>query len=386
MCGMLGILPTKVEMKEFPMSDNLRRYRAIKAGFAQLFETPPVGRHAQYLTVLTALVCGIVGSQHTHLSAIAAKFPSHATRESRIKRFTRFLGNDHIAPDVLFAPFARAVLRSLAHRPLVLVIDGSQVGKGCMALVISVVYHGRALPLAWQVVKAAKGHLAQEEHLALVRGVQPLVPVGASVVFVGDGEFDGTQLLAQLTAFGWQYVCRTAKNTHLWLGDDRTSFDNLALTPGDLVVIANTVFQRTEYGPITAIAVWETDADHPLYLVTTLDLAGEALAYYRTRFRIETLFSDHKTRGFRLDKSHLTDPARLGRLLLATCVAYLWLVYLGTTALLEGWSHIIHRTDRCDLSLFALGLRLLDHFLEKAMPIPVAFVPFWLEDDLNCVR
>jgi hypothetical protein len=63
---------------------------------------------------------------------------------------------------------------------------------------------------------------------------------------------------------------------------------------------------------------------------------------------------------------------RLARLMLATCLAYLWIVYLGAIAIADGWQRFIHRPDRCDLSLCQLGLRLFDHFLETA-DIPVAF-------------
>lgn len=78
-------------------------------------------------------------------------------------------------------------------------------------------------------------------------------------------------------------------------------------------------------------------------------------------YTIETLFSDQKSRGFHLHKSHLSDPARLSRLLLAASLAYLWMVYLGVTALRQGWYKQFHRSDRVDLSLFQLGLRLLEH-------------------------
>ncbi len=102
----------------------------------------------------------------------------------------------------------------------------------------------------------------------------------------------------------------------------------------------------------------------------------EACGYYRKRFKIETLFSDQKSRGFHLHKSHLSDPTRLSRLLIATCcLAYCWIVYLGTYAIDHGWNRIVHRTDRCDLSLFQLGLRLLDHLLNEELAIPVAFTP-----------
>ncbi len=38
---------------------------------------------------------------------------------------------------------------------------------------------------------------------------------------------------------------------------------------------------------------------------------------------IETLFSDQKSYGFHLHLSHLSDPTRLSRLLIAACLAYL---------------------------------------------------------------
>src|SRR5712691_7081109 len=84
-------------------------------------------------------------------------------------------------------------------------------------------------------------------------------------------------------------------------------------------------------------------------------------------------FSDQKSRGFNIHKSHLTDPQRLSRLLIASCLAYIWVVYLGSLCKKERWQSIIHRGKRCDLSLFQLGLRLLEHFLNEELPIPVQF-------------
>ena len=49
--------------------------------------------------------------------------------------------------------------------------------------------------------------------------------------------------------------------------------------------------------------------------------------FYRTD--IETFFSDQKSRGFNLQKSHLSSPKRVEKLLIATCIAYIWIIYLG---------------------------------------------------------
>ncbi len=64
----------------------------------------------------------------------------------------------------------------------------------------------------------------------------------------------------------------------------------------------------------------------------------------------------------------------LARLLIAACLAYLWLVYLGGCALRDGWLKRLHRQDRCDLSRFRLGLRLLARCLKDAIPIPEGFL------------
>jgi hypothetical protein len=358
------------------MSDNLRRHHSIKAHLLQLYPEAN-GRQRQHLSVLAAIISGIVGSRHTNLPNIAAKVPTGTKRESQVKDFYRWLKNDNRARDyrIIFAPFAAALLSSLADCPLVLVIDGSVVGQGGMALLINVVYKGRALPLGWLVIRSKKGHLAERYHIALLKQVKPLVPQDSQVIFVGDGEFDGCRLLRRLAYYGWQYVCRTAKNSLLWIGDDRTNFAGLAVERNSLVSIAEAAFSKYEYGPVLAIALWQAPYKEPIYLVSNLTLPEEAVCYYRKRFRIETFFSDTKSRGFRLDKSHLKEPKRLVRLLLAACLAYLWIVYLGTVAMVKGYNKIIHRTERCDLSLFNLGLNLLEHFLNRDMVLPASFIP-----------
>lgn len=66
-----------------------------------------------------------------------------------------------------------------------------------------------------------------------------------------------------------------------------------------------------------------------------------------------TAFSDQKSGEVHVHKSHLREPMRLGRLLIAFCLAYLWIVYLSVCAMQADWMHQIHRQDRCDLSLLA---------------------------------
>lgn len=57
-----------------------------------------------------------------------------------------------------------------------------------------------------------------------------------------------------------------------------------------------------------------------------------------------------------------------------TLHSHLWHISkLGALCEKDGWGEIIHRRKRCDLSLFQLGLRILEHFLNEELPIPVQF-------------
>src|SRR5437762_9472217 len=138
------------------MSDNLRRYRAIRDALTQWYPGQPSGAVARHLITLAALISGIVGSKSTQLPHIAAKVPNGTKPESRVKRFARWVDKAHILEEVYFLPYADVLLRHLALQTVVLVMDGSGVGRGCTALMIHVVYKGRALPLAWRVRQAPR--------------------------------------------------------------------------------------------------------------------------------------------------------------------------------------------------------------------------------------
>lgn len=185
------------------MSDNLHRYRAIREALIQGYPGELHGRSVRHLTTLAAFISGMVGSKRTQLPHIATKVPDKTKPESRVKRLTRWLDNEHILEEAYFLPSAALLLTHLALETLVVVMDGSVVGRGCMALMIHVVYKGRALPLAWRVRHSPKGHCPEALHIEVVELLSQLSPEGTKVVFLGDGEFDGTDLQSTLHELGW---------------------------------------------------------------------------------------------------------------------------------------------------------------------------------------
>jgi hypothetical protein len=333
------------------------------------------GRMAQHLTTLAAFISGIVGSKSSQLPSIATKIADQSKLESRVKRLSRWLDNEHVKEEIYFLPYAEMLLTSLALETLVVVMDGSGVGRGCSALMMHVIYKGRALPLTWVVRQCPKGHCPEALHIELVELMRELIPEGSKVVFLGDGEFDGTDLQKTMNDAGWRYACRTAKSTVAAWEGLKFNLDLLgsSIKPGRLIELKEVQFTRDAYGPVMVLCCWAKGESEPLYLVSNMSVAEEAIKYYQKRFRIETFFSDQKSRGFHIHKSHLEDCQRLSRLLIATCLAYIWIVYLGSVCKSDGWQAVIHRRNRCDLSLFRLGLQLLEHFLNEGLPIPVQF-------------
>jgi hypothetical protein len=324
---------------------------------------------------LAALISGIVGSHSTQLPKIATQVPNGTKPESRVKRFARWVDNATITAEVYFVPYAEVLLRHLALQTLVVIMDGSVVGRGCVALMLHVVYKGRALPLVWQVRKGKKGHCPEDMHIALVEHLHDLIPPGARVVLLGDGEFDGTQFQKTIQDYCWSYVVRTGSHiTVEWDGEHfRCETVAACSKPGTLVALRDVPVTEEAYGPLMLLCCWAKGYKAPLYLLTNMDSADEACRLYAKRFCIETFFADQKSRGFHLHQSHLAEPTRLTRLLMAACLAYSWIIYLGALCEQDGWVSIIHRSDRCDLSLFQLGLRLLAYLLSEDYTIPVAF-------------
>src|SRR6266516_726994 len=290
-------------------------YRTIKRTLAQTLHARPGSHQEQHLNTLAVLICGIVGAQHVQFAQIADHAPFRgAKNESLITRFRRWVKQKDVTPAAVWLPFARAVLAGLAHAPLTIMLDGTTAGRGCMVLMASVVYHGRAIPVLWTVVKGKKGHLPQAAHCALITRLQAVIPDTAPVVLLGDGEFDGTQLQAAIRTAGWEYVCRTGTNITIYAHDRVFPVGDLPLKRGEAVALADVQMTTERYGPVMLLGIWDTNQDEPIYLVTSLSDPASAADWYRLRFRIERLFANHKSRGFHIHKSNILHPERLLRL------------------------------------------------------------------------
>lgn len=73
-------------------------------------------------------------------------------------------------------------------------MDGSQIGRGCMVLMVSVLYQKRSLPLAWIVYQGKKGHATGQCHVEVLTKVELFLPANCQVILLGDAEDDTTEM------------------------------------------------------------------------------------------------------------------------------------------------------------------------------------------------
>jgi len=355
--------------QEAGMTERWRVYSKVSSSLKKIIK----GQKQGHVTTLAMMIAGIVLSHKAQLAVMSGKVPADAKETSIEMRMRRWVKNENIDVEVTYMPFARQILQALSSAPLVLAMDGSTVGRGCMVLMVGVVYQKRALPLAWVVYKGKKGHTTAERHIEVLKKVLPLIPEGAEVVLLGDAEYDTVEMLEWvMNETDWFFVTRTSPNIQVQRGQTWHPISSFAPSKaGRIVSVQEVAFPKAAALTLNLVAWWGTDYQEPIFLVTNLPNGSRACWFYKRRFRIETFFSDQKSRGFHINKSHLSDPARISRLLVAACLAYVWMIGLGLLVIARGYTGLIGRTDRVDKSLFRLGLDWLRHVLKRGLPLNV---------------
>ena len=81
---------------------------------------------------------------------------------------------------------------------------------------------------------------------------------------------------------------------------------------------------------------WDAQYDEPLIVAATSEGADQAVVAYEKRFGIEPMFKDHKSNGFDIEGTKVTDPKRIETLLIVMALAHVFCTSEGTRKELEG--------------------------------------------------
>jgi hypothetical protein len=312
---------------------------------------------------MSSMVSSIIFSGRTELRQLALENTDDKQYASKIKQYKRLVTNENIDLERFYFPYIIPLLECLsASGELVFSIDGSTVGRGCMCLMFSVIYKGKAIPIVWEVYKKKKGHLPEKEHCALLEKLKKLVPKGCRVIVTGDGEFDGCNWQEKILSAGWDYVLRTGKNAQITEYDGGTfKAGSVCLEEGKTLFFEQIKFTKKELK--TNLLIWHGKG-HKSPLITNLDFAPQIGRFYKKRFKIEPFFRDLKTKGFNINRSGLGKPERLKRLLIAACIAYILCILGSIKAYKSKFYDRVALEDEKLLSLFQLGRRFIIYLVD----------------------
>ncbi len=317
---------------------------------------------ANHLIVsLAMMITGVFLGNHVQLYQMALWVPLDIQLLSIVRRFERFVENPDVDAGKYFRPFVYAMQCCFDDQTVYLIIDCTQVGKKCRSLMIAVAYHSTVLPVVWKTVKGGKGHVKgalQKELLKLAY----YYFLRQHVVVLGDAEFSNEQVISWLRKVEWDFVLRfqssyKLKTNATWKAA-KTLYEAAKVPRGQVYVWEKVTFtESNQYTDLTVTVQWDENEDEMLCLVSSLASSQQPHVIYEMRYWIETLFGNHKSRGFQLARTHMTTPEHIDRLILGLAIATCMALGLGTHLVLIRRTKLVDRSDRRDLSLFQIGLR-----------------------------
>jgi len=317
------------------------------------------------LNMFINIVSGILNSGRSEIRQIALNYIDDIKYESKIKKINRWLKNKHVNYDFFYKPVIKNIIEELSKQGgLTFVIDGSTLGSGCIVLMFSVIYESKVLPVVWKTYKGKKGHLPEKAHRSLLLHLKELVPQDVKVTILGDGEFDGIDWQKDILAEKWDYVLRTGKQHQIEeYESETTKIGWIKIDKGESLFLENILFSKKKI-ETNLLVIHEKGNENPIFLITNKDYNKDIQKFYEDRFKIEPFFRDQKSKGFHIQKSGLSNPEKIDRLLIATCTAYIILISAGVKALKSTLYDRIARTEKLYLSLFQIGYRFIKYLVD----------------------
>ena len=243
--------------------------------------------------------------------------------------------------------------------PFVITIDRTewQLGKAWVnVLLLSVDYKGVSLPLFWTVLEE-KGCSDNAERRGILQQFIDEFGAGSIEFVTADREFASKEWLTYLVERKISFRLRIKANTLITDKRGQKIHASKILKTMKKGERAELRRRRRLWNKAVFVAVCRK-ADGDNVIVVSSERTGRILLEYGQRWQIETLFGCLKTRGFRLEDTHLTHGSRVSKLLSLLTLATVWGILAGEIAARQTPPKI-KKHGRAEKSIFRLGLESL---------------------------
>lgn len=351
-----------------------------------VYDKSPEGNDLKRIISLSGFICGMIRKGSSSLPDIGSGLPQDINADSKTTAAKRFVENKWTDFEVHYLPYLKVFLPSIIQQipsdsPIFLVLDGSQMGNEHAALMISLVWKNRGIPLAWFVKKGSKGHFTEENHVkALEHAAEVLryiIPKDRTIVLLGDGEFDGIDLQKFCLSCSWEYALRTACDTIFYEGEERFQARDIEPTENQsCTFISDLEFTAKRFKYVNFVC-WHDQKKHedPIFLISSLPDAGDIIHFYAKRFSIECLFKDLKSTSFNLHKTRLRNLHAVSNLILIASLAFILTLVIGIRYDKPEWRKRVQRVrgDRKVLSFFLFAYKLVHYFVDHDLEFRFSF-------------
>lgn len=300
--------------------------------------------------ILQALIC----ARTVNLTQISSFFQSHAKLESSYRRVRRFFSGFSFDITVI-VPLILTLF--CLKGQLILILDRTNWKwgkKDINILLLSVAYRGIGIPLFWSV-SSHSGSSSTSERISILKKILQQIGHRRIQAFLADREFIGEDWFRFLKKAKIPFVIRIKKNT--MTGGIRNYYLVPILELWKNRGRSKSIISRPVliWGHLLYVSICQAkDAKEPMIVVSNVEF-NDAIGLYRRRWEIETLFGCLKTRGFRMEDTHMTAPEKIEKLLFVLAIAFCWSYKLGIIK--DAEKPIPKKTHgRMSKSLFRLGL------------------------------
>jgi hypothetical protein len=234
-----------------------------------------------------------------------------------------------------FVPLLRWVLSwwPADEKRLAFAMDATSLGQVLVVLVISVVYRGSAIPIAWHVLPATQKGSWKEVWLDLFSHFRGVIPEDWVVIVMADRGLYASWLLDAIKKCKWHPFLRI--NSGIFFrpkdGGEFRALISAFHHPGCTWSGAITCFKAHPV-EITLLVRWEEGYEEPWLILTDLPAEASQACWYGLRTWIECGFKHIKSAGWQWQHTRMVDPDRATRFWLAMAVATLWVLSVGGEA------------------------------------------------------
>lgn len=226
----------------------------------------------------------------------------------------------------------RWILDGWPNQQLVLALDPTNFGDRFTVLNISVLYRGCAVPVSWTVVEGGQPEAWEPHWERMLQALAQQVPAGWQVLVLTDRGMYSPQLFRCLQQLHWHPFLRIrAQGFYRPLGSQKwLNLEELHPPMGQTQAFPAELFKNEE-GRLqgTLVAYHGAEYAEPWLIVTDLPAGIAQASWYGLRGWIEQGYKRVKSEGWQLQRTRISDCARLERLWLAMAVATLWVLEVG---------------------------------------------------------